>query len=243
MTTDFAEKNRQVFNKQAAVYKSEFEKVVETLVNAVQDQRTWVSDTWVDTEAGRGKEIRVLEYACGPGHISLALAPFVSRIVGMDISENMVEEFNKHAREAGRSNTMVGVKADLVSESLPAEISGPEYFDFDLVVVSMALHHFEHPEKAMNRLGERLKKGGVMMIIDLIPENHHGHEHDQALHQMGEVVETISKHGFSLDEMQTMYKNAGAGNGFKYQVFEKPLVFNKNGKNFEKTIFIARGQK
>ncbi|KAL4759017.1 class I SAM-dependent methyltransferase [Aspergillus foveolatus] len=241
--TDFAEKNRQVFNKQAAVYKSDFEGAVEALVSVVHDQRTWVSDTWVDTEAGKGKEIRALEYACGPGHISLALAPFVSRVVGMDISENMLEEFKKHVHEAGRSDTMVAVKADLVSESSPTEISGPEYFDFDLVVVSMALHHFEHPEKAMNRLSERLKKGGVMMIIDLIPNDHHDHEHDHALLQMGEVVETISKHGFSLDEMRTMYENAGVGNEFKYQVLEKRLPFTKDGKTFEKTIFIARGQK
>ena len=233
---------------------------MEALVSVVHDQRTWVSDTWVDTEAGKGKEIRALEYACGPGHISLvelheilgatieanlsqALAPFVSRVVGMDISENMLEEFKKHVHEAGRSDTMVAVKADLVSESSPTEISGPEYFDFDLVVVSMALHHFENPEKAMNRLSERLKKGGVMMIIDLIPKDHHDHEHDHALQQMGEVVETISKHGFSLDEMRTMYENAGVGNGFKYQVLEKRLPFTKDGKSFEKTIFIARGQK
>ncbi|KAL3429673.1 S-adenosyl-L-methionine-dependent methyltransferase [Aspergillus tetrazonus] len=243
MMTEFAEKNRQVFNKQAAAYKSDFEGAVEALVSVVHDQRTWVSDTWVDTEAGKGKEIKALEYACGPGHISLALAPFVSRVVGMDISENMLEEFKKHVHEAGRSDTMVAVKADLVSESSPTEISGPEYFDFDLVVVSMALHHFENPEKAMNRLSERLKKGGVMMIIDLIPKDHHDHEHDHALQQMGEVVETISKHGFSLDEMRTMYENAGVGNGFKYQVLEKRLPFTKDGKSFEKTIFIARGQK
>ncbi|RDW94048.1 class I SAM-dependent methyltransferase [Aspergillus mulundensis] len=243
MTTDFTEKNRQAFDKKAATYKSGFEKVVETLVNVVQEQRSWVSDTWVDTEAGKGKEIKALEYACGPGYISLALAPFVNRVVGMDISDNMLEEFKKHVREAGRSETMIGVKADLVSESSPAEVSGPEYFNFDLVFVSMALHHFEFPEKAMINLGKRLKKGGVMMIIDMIPEDHHGHEHEHARHQMGDMVDTISKHGFSLEEMRTMYENAGVGIGFEYKVLESPLVFTKDGKTFEKTIFIARGQK
>ncbi|KAL4787206.1 S-adenosyl-L-methionine-dependent methyltransferase [Aspergillus varians] len=168
-----------------------------------------------------------------------ALAPFATRVIGMDISDGMIDEFNKNVREEGRSDTVVGVKADILSGPTPAEVSGPEYFDFDVVVVSMALHHFEHPEQALKRLSERLKKGGVMMIVDLIPEHHDDH----GLHQMGAVVETISKHGFSLEEMQAMYEDAGVKTGFKHQVVEAPLVFNKNGKTFEKTVFIARGQK
>ncbi|KAL4862037.1 hypothetical protein BDV12DRAFT_179343 [Aspergillus spectabilis] len=239
MTTDFAEKNRQVFDKMSRTYRSEFPNVVETLINVVQDQRTWVSDVWTDTEKGKGKEIKMLEYACGPGHISLALAPYVSRVVGMDISDGMIEEFNKNVSEAGRSSTMAGIRTDLLAESAPAEVSGPEYFEFDVVVVSMALHHFEHPEKALIRLSERLKKGGVMIIMDMIPENHHDH----GLHQMGEVVNTISKHGFSLEEMQMMYAGSGIGIGFKYQVLEERLEFNRDGNTFYKTIFLARGQK
>jgi hypothetical protein len=57
--------------KQSRTYQSDFVKVVETLVNVAQSQRTWVSDVWIDTEAGKGKELKMLEYACGPGHISL----------------------------------------------------------------------------------------------------------------------------------------------------------------------------
>ncbi|KAL2803037.1 S-adenosyl-L-methionine-dependent methyltransferase [Aspergillus granulosus] len=240
MTDDFAEKNRQVFEKQSRTYKSDYKKGVETLVNVAQTQRTWVSDVWADTEAGKGKELKMLEYACGPGHISLALAPFVSRVVGIDISDGMIEEFKKNVCEAGRSDTMTGIKANLLADSTPAEVAGPEYFDFDIVVVSMALHHFEYPEKALKCLGERVKKGGVMMIMDLIPEHHHDHDHG---HQMGEVFHTISKHGFSAEEMQKMYDDAGLGDGFKYQVIEEPLEFTRNGNTIYKTCFVARGQK
>ncbi|KAL2853772.1 S-adenosyl-L-methionine-dependent methyltransferase [Aspergillus pseudoustus] len=239
MTSNFAEKNRQVFEKQSRTYKTDFRKGIETLVKVAQTQRTWVSEVWADTEAGKGKTLKMLEYACGPGHISIALAPFVNRGVGMDISDGMIDEFNKNVREAGISDKMTGIKANLLVNSSPAELSGSEYFDFDIVVVSMALHHFEHPEKALKCLGERLKKGGVMMIVDLVPE----HLHDHGLHQMGEVVQTISKHGFSAEEMQKMYVNAGADNGFKYQVIEEPLEFTKDGNTFHKTIFVARGQK
>ncbi|KAL3461344.1 S-adenosyl-L-methionine-dependent methyltransferase [Aspergillus heterothallicus] len=239
MTSDFAEKNRQVFEKKSRTYKSDFAKGVESLVNVTQTQRTWVSDVWTDTEAGRGKELKMLEYACGPGHISLALAPFVSSVVGMDISDGMIHEFNKNVHEAGRSDTMTGVKANLLADTTPEEVAGPQYFDFDIVVVSMALHHFEHPEKALKSLGTRLKQGGVMMIIDLIPEHHPDH----GLHRIDEVVQTISKHGFSTEEMQKMYEDAGLGGEFKYRVIEEPLEFRKDGNTFFKTIFVARGRK
>ncbi|KAL4933967.1 class I SAM-dependent methyltransferase [Aspergillus undulatus] len=193
----------------------------------------------------------MLEYACGPGHISLALAPFVSRVIGIDIADGMIEEFNKNVHEAGCSDTVFGIRANLLSESTSAEVAGSEYFDFDLVVVSMALHHFEHPEQAVKRLGERLKKGGVMMLMDLVPEEHHGHDghHDRhdhglgSLSQMSEIAGTISKHGFSLEEMKTMYEDAGVASEFKYQILEKPLEFRKDGKVFHKTIFMARAQK
>lgn len=199
----------------------------------------------------------MLEYACGPGHISLvsyleavvsdltfqALAPFVTRLVGVDLSDGMLDEFNKNVREAGRSDTVVGIKANLLADESPAGLSAPEYFDFDLLVVSMALHHFEYPEQALNRLGQRLKKGGVIMVLDMIPESDPHFGQDHARHQMGEVVETISKHGFTVEEMHKMYEDAGAGNGFKYRILEEPLEFTKNGNSFRKTIFIARGQK
>ncbi|KAL4944874.1 hypothetical protein BDV06DRAFT_219930 [Aspergillus oleicola] len=239
MSSEFAEKNRQAFEEKSRTYRAEFPKVVDDLVNAFQIHRNWFSDTWTDTSAGKNKDVKMLEYACGPGHISLTLAPFVSRVVGMDISEGMIEEFNKNAREAGHSDTVVGVKADILSESMPAAVAGPEYFDFDLVVVSMALHHFEHPEQALKRLGERLKKGGMMIIMDMVPEEHHDH----GLSQMGDIAHTISKHGFSLEEMRTMWEDAGLKTGFKYQILDKPLEFNRNGKIFFKTIFMARAQK
>jgi SAM-dependent methyltransferase len=157
----------------------------------------------------------------------------------MDISDGMIDEFKKNIREEGRSDNVVAVKANILSDSPPAEVSGPEFFDFDVLVVSMATHHFEHPGQALSRLSERLKEGGIMMIMDLVPEE----LPDHGMHQMGDVVHTISKHGFSLEEMRTMYDNAGVKTGFKYEVIDEPLVFTKNGNTFEKTIFIARGQK
>lgn len=55
-------------------YKTDFSDFMTKLYRTVQDRRPWVSDTWTDTDAGKGKEIKILEYACGPGTVSLVSA-------------------------------------------------------------------------------------------------------------------------------------------------------------------------
>ncbi|KAI9369944.1 S-adenosyl-L-methionine-dependent methyltransferase [Aspergillus egyptiacus] len=263
-TSTWTEKNRQVFDNQSTTYKTDFAKVIQTLTRTILERRLWISNRWTDTypasnpKAGTENEtgdinnsnhIKMLEYACGPGHISLALSPFVNRIIGLDVSDGMISEFRKNVLAAGLSDdTVTAVKADLLSEDPPpsssSEVSGPEYFDFDIVVVSMAVHHFENPALAVRRLGERVKSGGVLVVVDLVPEEgDHGHGHGHGLENMGEVAGTISKHGFGFEEVREMFSDAGVGERFEYEVVEEPLVFEKEGNVFEKTIFIARGLK
>jgi len=85
---EFAEKNRQVFeyvhlsvlhwieansdcSKKAASYMNDFSGVIQSICNQVENRRLWISDKWTDTHAGKGQEFRLLEYACGPGAISV----------------------------------------------------------------------------------------------------------------------------------------------------------------------------
>lgn len=263
-------------------YKADFGDVLAKMYRTVQDRRLWASDTWTDTEAGKGKEIKVLEYACGPGTVSLvrqipfwaamtkemklmmskALAPYATRIVGLDISDGMVDEYNNNAREAGFADKMVGYKGNLFTESVATELSGPEFSDFDVVVVSMALHHFEQPDLALKRLGERLKKGGTCLIIDMIPNNNHGphshgsnhhahghghgHGHDHSHGDEEEITDakhTIKTHGFSQADMQKIYDAAGMGMNFDYQVLDEPWTFKRKEESFSMTIFTARAQR
>lgn len=164
-----------------------------------------------------------------------SLAPYVTKVIGLDVSDNMINEFNKNVLEHGLSDRMTGLKADLLAEKVPAEVSSPEYYDFDLAVVSMSLHHFAEPETAMKRIGERLKKGGVCFIIDFVPEQHHGFDKEFA-----EAGKTVSKHGFSREEMQSMFADAGLKESFGYEVVQEPIHFTKEGKTYEKTLFVAK---
>ncbi|KAF7591371.1 hypothetical protein BBP40_001597 [Aspergillus hancockii] len=224
-------------------YKTQFKKGVQLIYRTVQENRLWASDTWNDTEAGQGKDIKMLEYACGPGVVSTALAPFVTKVVGLDVADGMIDEYNINARESGFADKMVGRKGDLLVESVPEELSGPEYSDFDVAFVSMALHHFEQPDLAMKRLGERLKKGGVILIIDILPHGKHDHNAQEMGNHYHEAAGTIKTHGFTLEDMRKLYENAGVSMKFDIRVIDEPLVFEKDGTSFSKTIFIARGQR
>ncbi|KAJ5679752.1 hypothetical protein N7462_007996 [Penicillium macrosclerotiorum] len=244
--TEFTEANRKYFDQMAATYKAEFSEAIKMLSEQTLKHRLWLSDRWVDTDVGKGQDLKMLEYACGPGYISMTLAPFMTKIVGLDVSDKMIDEFNQNAGAMGLSDKMVGHKADILAETAPAEFSGPDFHDFDLVVVSMALHHFEHPDLALQRLTARLKKGGALMVIDLVASSGHGdghghsHGHNDHTHDFGEARHTVKTHGFSRNDMQQLFQNAGLTEKFDFEVIPEPLVFKKNDKTFQKTVFIAR---
>lgn len=161
----------------------------------------------------------------------------------------MVDEFNRNASSAGLADHVVGYKADLLADNASTEFTGPDFMNFDVVAVSMALHHFEHPERALQRLAGRLKKGSSCFIIDLVQHAHDGHSHghghapDKHEHEFGEAAHTVQTHGFSQSDMQSLFEAAGLSVGFDYEVLPEPLVFFQGDKKISKTVFIARARR
>ncbi|OAA65522.1 hypothetical protein SPI_02309 [Niveomyces insectorum RCEF 264] len=120
-------------------------------------------------DAAKGTGIRLLDYACGNGVLSLALSPFATHIRGMDISSTMVQRYNEAAAKKGLTpERMRAVEVDLTGDDAEAEAAapGPEFRGFDLALVSMALHHMEHPGAVLKGLTGRLAPGGRLLVID-----------------------------------------------------------------------------
>lgn len=181
--------------------------------------------------------------------IEKTLAPFLTKVVGMDLADKMVDEFNHNAQSAGLADHVVGFKADLLADNVPAKFMAADFMNFDVVTISMALHHFEQPDNALQRLAGRLKQGGSCFIIDVVPHAHHdhthrhGHGHEKHDADFGEAAHTVKTHGFSRDDMQTLFARAGLDVGFDYEVLPEPLVFFHNDQKLSKTVFIARAQR
>ena len=161
----------------------------------------------------------------------------------------MVDEFNSRVKEVGLGDKVTGYTADLLADSTPAEFSVEKFSNFDVLTVSMALHHFEYPDRALQRLVKRLKPDGVCYIVDLVPHtsdgahgHHHGHEHASHGHDFGEAAHTVKTHGFSREDMQKLFEGAGLTVGFDYKVLPEPITFTMDEKTISKTVFISRAQ-
>ncbi|GKT63774.1 methyltransferase domain-containing protein [Colletotrichum tofieldiae] len=147
--------------------------------------------------------VRLLDYACAYGGaswhpqpvlmINQALAPFVDEILGIDIAPAIVDRFNTCATELGYSPAQAhAVAGDLATDGTLAAEGG-----FDVVIISMALHHLEDPRGMLGLLARRVRPGGVLIAVEganvmeagMGARDQDGHE--QFVH---EVLKTINRH-------------------------------------------------
>lgn len=188
------------------------------------------------------------------------MLPYVTSIRGIDVSERMVEKYNADAREAGMSEERIyAVRGDLMDPSA-GPLEGPDYFDFDLIMMSLALHHIDDPKKMIAKLVERLKPGGRMVVIDWLPSGEasthdhgkHSHKHSSSQgahsgeahhegHKPDAAAHTISFDGFSKEQMQSMFKEAGCDSS-DFVLAESPSHV-PHGPKGEKHLFFSMGTK
>lgn len=144
---------------------------------ATADDNANDGDVSGDQRTLQKKTVRFLDYACGSGMVSQALSPYITEAVGIDLSTNMAAEYNMRANAQGLSAAeMSATVGNIFSESdpHPAHLAAEKFFNFDLAAVGLGFHHFEDPVLSATRLAERLRPGGVLLVIDFLP---HGNDH------------------------------------------------------------------
>ncbi len=109
---------------------------------------------WADPQP----QWRVLDIATGTGYTALAFAPHVARVIGADISPNMLAQAARHAQEQGIANV---AWREAAAESLPFDNKA-----FDLVTVRIAPHHFADVRAFLSETRRVLKPGGVFVLGD-----------------------------------------------------------------------------
>ena len=131
----------------------------------------------------------------------------------------MVVKFNSEAREAGLTEAQIhAVRGDLLAP-IEGQLESQEFYNFDLAVMSMALHHVEDPKTTIAKLVERLRPGGTVVIIDWIPldrasSDSHGNHANEKKNEHGQHAgsHTIAFDGFSQEEMHKFFREAGCIN-------------------------------
>lgn len=121
-----------------------------------------VTDT-IRKNVSLSRTMSAMEFGCGTGLISMALAPELKHVLAVDMSENMLAVLEKK---------IAGSRVDNVTPRLLDPASGelPEE-RFDLIFSSMALHHVKDVDKLLENLFNLLNPGGWVALADLDKED------------------------------------------------------------------------
>ncbi len=100
---------------------------------------------------------RLIDIGCGPGaFLQLVQSSFPDiQLNALDLSEEMVQETRRRL-----SDTAVATVGD--SEHMPLDDS-----QYQTVTCNMSIHHYPHPQRALNEMYRILTPGGYLLLNDM----------------------------------------------------------------------------
>jgi ubiquinone/menaquinone biosynthesis C-methylase UbiE len=105
---------------------------------------------------------RAIDIGCGGGRLVIALArrhPLI-RVVGLDLSDEMINLASRRALGAGLGKRVTFKKGDAQRIPFPDE-------SFDLIVSTLSLHHWSKPARVFDEVARILKPAGKCALFDV----------------------------------------------------------------------------
>ena len=118
------------------------------------------------------------DLGCGTGRLSMALAPFVRRVIAVDESDAMLGA--ARARLEGLGNVELQ-RSEL--ESLPLAQG-----ELDAAILCLVLHYVANPVRVLAEARRVLAPGGRLLVIDMMP-----HDREEYRQLMGHVWQGIGE--------------------------------------------------
>ena len=154
----------------------------------------------------------VMDLGAGTGLLSYFIAPHVAKIIAVDNSPSMLEEFKNKASEF-----------DSETEILVADISKDDLGrTFDGIISSMTIHHVEDTKALFSKLYAMLNENGFIAIADLDTEDGSFHSDNAG----------VFHYGFDRKMLENIAKEVG----FKEITFDLASTINKPQATF--TVFL-----
>lgn len=143
-----AERIREQFDKQAAAYaRLDFASEMTGLQRVAGMTRVRPGD-------------RVLDVACGPGFLTMALAMTGATAIGLDITPAFLALGQAETRERGIDRCH---RARGLVERMPFPNGA-----FDAAICRAAFHHFPEPASVLAEMKRVTKPGGRLFVLDMI---------------------------------------------------------------------------
>ena len=159
--------------------------------------------------------MEVMDFGAGTGLLSFFVAQKVAKIVAVDNSPSMLEEFDKKSVEFDSKTEILEI--DLSKQSIDRK--------FDGIISSMTIHHLEETKALFSKFYEMLEKDGFIAIADLDSEDGSFHSDNTGVYH----------YGFDRKELEEIAKEVG----FSNITFETASIIEKPQCDFSVFLMTA----
>ena len=182
-----------------------------------------IARAMLDRTSPRGTEV-LLDYGTGTGLIAREFYPSVKKIVAVDSSKDMLDFLRKK------------LSADAITTIEPLEWSIGDDLQklsrFDIIIVSLTLHHVVDTVLAAKVFYSLLTLGGTIAVADLDPDNGESHGPEMNVHN-----------GFVRENLGEIFTKAGFSNIQFDNVATLAKVSSKTGEIKDFPIFLMIAHK
>jgi len=207
------------------------------------DSLDWANrDSYLKTFVKHGrfkKSDLVLDVGTGTGIVAHAVSPLAGEVVGLDISQDMLDHSN------WRGN-LYFIKRDIRKSIFCDGV-------FDKVTARMVFHHIiDGTQKAMNECYRVLKKGGVMILSEGVPPSEEVKKdyieifklkEERLTFMDGDLYRLMAKAGFKKIDVHTVILNGMSvrnwleNSGLPKTVQQKIYLLHKNAGDYFKEAY------
>jgi cyclopropane fatty-acyl-phospholipid synthase-like methyltransferase len=172
------------------------------------ERDTWQKPDEVITALALPQDAKVADVGSGTGYFAVRLARAVpqGRVYGVDIEPDMARYLGERARREGFSN-LEAVLAEPADAKLPEPV--------DVVLIVDTYHHIGERVAYLRKLGEKLRPGGRVVIIDFRKDSQKGPppQHKLSPEQVREEFEAAGyrqsqAHDFLPDQYFLVFQKA-----------------------------------